>query len=251
MLLLLFAMAPVTGSQASSPSGDAVASAKLPKCKLGKVNKRKCRCPQGYKRRKVKGGFRCKKVTPPTPQPGPGPEPVPDPEPNDDGTDNGGTDDGGSGGDDGVAPPADDKVRDDQALTNALMNNAAVKFYSGGGYGSYAYNFFSEGAGTQDGMTLYSMRYCTFYYATGFGNSYDNYNGVWGVKEGYTSPSHPGVAFGRIYMTAGDKFVETPVEVSSTQLALPDLSQYKPFEGGTYELRQGQATSNCAAYETN
>lgn len=244
MLLLLFVMAPVGGTQASSPSGDAVTSAKLPKCKLGKVNKKKCRCPQGYKRRKVKKGFKCVKVKPPEEQEGDDPF-VP---PVDDG---GETDQGGTDEPQQPDPPAQpDKVRDDQALLSALSGNAAVKYYSGGGYGSYAYNFLTETAGTEEGITAYQMRYCTFYYATGFGNSRDNYNGLWAVKEGYTHPGQPGVVTGVLYLVADGKYVETPVQISGSTLTLPDLSQFKPFEGGEYNVRQGQATTDCSVYET-
>jgi len=85
VLLMMFALVPM-GASSSSPPSEATAAAKLAKCKIGKANKKKCRCPEGYKRvkrknREGKKVFRCKKIKAPAPAPGPDPDPDPDPDP--------------------------------------------------------------------------------------------------------------------------------------------------------------------------
>ena len=258
MLLLLFVMAPVGGTQASAPSGDAVTSAKLPKCKLGKVNKKKCRCPQGYKRRKVKKGFKCVKVKPPEEEkPDDGGDVVPPPD-DTEGTDQGGTDEGGSiptdetGGTDGAQP-----VRDDAALRDALLGAAMRKSYSGGGYGFYTFNFLPDVQGENNGMTVYSLRYCDFYYAPGFGNSRSYYNGLWAVEEGFRrpdQPQYPGLVTGKIFLyregMPQDQAVQAAIGVWNGEAALNVGSGSTYFEGGDFSFMPGRASTDCSQWET-
>jgi hypothetical protein len=221
---------------ATSPVGAAARpdAKRLGTCKAG-TNKKKCKCPAGATRKKSKKGYRCEKAAPkpkpvpPTPDPvTPGPDPTPTP----------------------VTTP--DKVRNDQALIDVLKGAAFYKTYSGGGFGSYAYNFLPDIASQSDAGIVFRLRYCTYYYAIGFTTDRSNYDGLWGVKEGYTVPSRPGLVVGvlQLYRQAlGQQVVEANVGVENGKAQIETGNGEKYFEPGVYAYKPGQATTNCTVWE--
>lgn len=238
-LALLFALClattGITGTALAAPAtpaGAAVAK-KKPKCKAG-FNKKSCRCPKGQSLKKNRKGYRCAKkpaaAAPDTADTAPatGTAPVTDP-----------------------APP--EKVRNDQALIDALSNAAFYKTYSGGGFGSYAYNFLPTVLGEVDGRKLFSLRYCTYYYAVGFTTDRSNYDGAWVVKEGYTDPAEPGLITGVLQLwrqgMPEDKVVEAPVAVKGDSAAIKTGDGSSFFEPGEYQFKPGRATTDCATWE--
>lgn len=154
----------------------------------------------------------------------------------------------------GTAPPAEPaQVRNDQALLDALTNAAFYKTYSGGGFGSYAYNFLPTVLTEVEGRKMYSLRYCTYYYAVGFTTDRSNYDGVWLIKEGYTHPADPGLVTGilqlwRQGMSQGE-IVEAPVAVKGGEAAIKTGDGAKYFEPGDYAYKPGQATTDCSVWE--
>lgn len=146
------------------------------------------------------------------------------------------------------------KVRNDQALVDALKGNALYRAYSHGGYGTYAYNFLGDVASQAQGTTAYHLRYCTFYNAVGFGNSRDNYDGFWAVIEGYTFPDYPGLVGGAVEMyrsAMGQQTLKAKIALqgSRAELDVGDGSKY--FEGGNYSVKPGRASKDCSQWETD
>lgn len=157
------------------------------------------------------------------------------------------------GGGETVTPPAEAaQVRNDQALLDALTGAAFYKTYSGGGFGSYAYNFLPTVLGEVEGRKMYSLRYCTYYYAVGFTADRSNYNGVWLIKEGYTHPSDPDLVTGILQLfrqdMPTDQIVEAPVAVKGGNAAIKTGDGSKYFEPGDYSLKPGQATTDCETW---
>ncbi len=234
----------------------ATATKKLPACRSG-VNKKRCRCPKGKTLVRSGKGYRCVrkprrpvKPAPAKPAPASPPPASPSPAPSDPGTPAPGP----------PAPPAgapaqgaSDKVRNDQALVDALKSATFYKTYNGGaGYGSYAYNFLTSNP-TAD-ATVFALRYCTYYvsFVASGSAQRENFDGAWRVKEGYTFPSAPDLVAGvlQLYRPAmGDQVLEANVGVRGNQAQLDVGNGAQYFEGGTFSYRPGQATSNCAVWE--
>ena len=159
-----------------------------------------------------------------------------------------------AGGEEGsVPPPQPEQVRNDQALLDALTNAAFYKTYSGGGFGSYAYNFLPAVLGESEGRKVHTLRYCTYYYAVGFTTDRSNYNGAWVVKEGYTHPGDPGLVTGILHLwrqgMSESEVVEAPVAVRGANAAIKTGDGSKYFEPGDYASKPGQATTDCSVWE--
>jgi hypothetical protein len=239
-VLLLGTLAGPGTASAGHADGAALTKKKPPTCKAG-TNKKKCRCPTGSSLKKNKKGYRCAKKAP-AKQPGADTNPETDPV----------TEPGADGGT--VTPPAPSTapVRNDQALVDALTSAAFYKTYSGGGYGSYAYNFLPTVLGEFEGRKLFSLRYCTYYYAVGFTADRGNYNGVWAVQEGYTHPEDPSLVTGVLQLfrqgMPESEHVVAPVAVSGANAAIKTGDGSKYFEPGDYAFKPGQATTDCETW---
>ena len=150
-------------------------------------------------------------------------------------------------------PAAPAQVRNDQALLDALTGAAFYKTYSGGGFGSYAYNFLPAVLGEVEGRKMYSLRYCTYYYAVGITTTRDNYNGAWLIKEGYTHPGDPGLVTGILQLyrqgMPETEIVEAPVAVKGGEAAIKTGNGSTYFEPGDYSFKPGQATTDCSVWE--
>ena len=53
-----------------------------------------------------------------------------------------------------------------------------------------------------EGKTVFRLRYCTYYDAVGFTADRNHYDGVWVVKEGYTSTADPTLVTGVLRCSA-------------------------------------------------
>lgn len=219
------------------PSGGVASAA--PKCKKG-LNKRKCRCPKGSRLTKRGKRWACVKPKAQTAPPAASTTPTAPPA----------TTTAPAGG--GTTPAAPQQVRDDAALLTALTGQALQRpSNTDRGYSFTTYNFLPDRLGdvTAEGrtITLYRLRYCTYSNYGGVG-SRENFDGVWAVYEGFTSPSAPGAAFGKILayrQGMGEQTWQIGVQIRSPAAALNVGSPSPYFEGGEFKVFDGQATTDC------